>query len=187
METNLLKKDKSPIPAGIFGNGMEPFWYENEKWVIAHADVRRFDECDSSIQQPIWKAFLNDKQSLAYLSKIGVKKASESFDRWYRCVVGGLDHVSDIVGDSFTPDAFNNMCSESNCPHRGLLCGRASGLRSFEIETIRSLMQGKSMEQTAESLYMSLPAIKSRVSKLHEKFEVTNTVALIALATQLGL
>lgn len=185
--TNLQQfTTRTHVPAGIF-SGTEAFWHEGEKWVIAHGTIKRFDDCDSSIQQPIWRAFLADKQSHAYLAKIGINKASETFDRWYRCVVGGLDHTPDLLNDKFTPDAYNNMCADMQCPHRGRLCSRASGLKNYEVETLNALKSARNMEQAANAVHVSLPAMKSRISKLHEKFDVTNSVALMATASQLGI
>lgn len=186
MTAKLQISSKSPIPAGIF-SGIEAFWYNDEKWVIAHGEVRRFDECDSSIQQPIWKAFLNDKQSLGYLSKIGIKKASESFDRWFRCVVGGLDAIPDVLNDKFTPDTFVNTCADNHCPHRGKLCSCAAGLLNYEVETIAALQTARNMQHAAESIHISLPAIKSRIEKLHIKLDVNNSIAMMHRAAQLGI
>ena len=176
---------KSPIPAGIF-SGIEAFWYDSEKWVIAHGTTYPFHEAPSTIQQQIWKAFYNDKQSLAYLAKIGLSKHSEVFDRWYRCVVGGLDHIPDF-GKMLIPDAYNNMCADTHCPHRGRLCSRESGLKSIEVETITALKSARNMEQAADAIHISLPAIKSRIEKMHEKFQVTNSVAMMARASELGI
>lgn len=187
MEAKLTKTDKSPIPAGMFGEGIEAFWYEGEKWVIANGAISRYNEAPTHAKATIQRAFMNDTQSLNYMAKMGLRNANEIFDTWYRCVVGGLDHVADFSANTFTPDAFNNLCAETNCLHRGQLCGRASALRSYEVETIRSLMQGKSMEQASESLFVSLPAVKSRVAKLHEKLGVTNTAAMVTRAAEIGI
>lgn len=177
---------KSPIPAGIF-SGIEAFWYEGEKWVIAHGTTYRFHEAPSTIQQPIWKAFFNDKKSLAYLAKIGLSKHSEVFDRWYRCVVGGLDHVPDFQNDKLTPDAYNNMCGDLQCPHRGRLCSREAGLKNIEVETLTALKTAKNMNQAAEAVHISLPAMKSRIAKMHFNLDVPNTVVLMAIAGELGI
>lgn len=173
------------VPAGIF-SGTEAFWHKSEKWVIAHGNTKRFDECDSSIQQPILRAFMSDKQSLSYIAKIGITKFSEVFDRWYRCVVGGLDHVPDF-DLKFTPDSYNNMCADLQCPHRGRLCSRATGLKSHEVETLYALKSARNMEHAAESIHVSLPAIKSRIALMHEKLQVTNSVAMMARAAELGI
>ena len=182
----LEQKTQNQMPAGIF-NGIEAFWYENEKWVIANGEVKRFHECDSSIQQPIWRAFMADKQSLAYIAKLGITKSSEVFETWYRCVVGGLDHVPDFLNGKFTPDFFNNTCPDLACPHRGRLCSRAAGLKNFEVETLKALKSASNMKAAAEMVHVSLPAMKSRISKLHEKFNVSNSVALMARANEIGI
>jgi len=185
MSTKLEISSNSQIPAGIF-SGIEAFYFEGEKWVISHGSVKRFHECDSSVQQPIWKAFMADKQSMAYLAKIGITKASEVFERWYRCVVGGLDSVPDF-GTHFTPDAFNNLCADYKCPHRGLLCSRATGLKNYEVETIAELKRGESVERASHRLFISPRGMKSRVEKIKEKMNVPNMAALMVTATQLGI
>lgn len=185
--TNLQQKLTPNIPAGIFSPGFEAFWHEDEKWVLANGHRMRFKECDSSIRQPIWNAFLNDKQSLAYIAKMGIKKASEVFDTWYRCVIGGLDHVPDFLNDKLTPDAYNNLCGDFACPHRGRLCSRASGLKNYEVQTLFALKNGESLERTASFLCVSLPGMKSRVEKIKEKLEVPNMAALMARTAEFGI
>jgi len=179
-------KTKNQMPAGIF-SGIEAFWYDNQKWIIANGQVKLFDECDSTIQQPIWQAFLADKQSHAYLKKIGITKASETFERWYRCVVGGLDSVPDFDRGRFTPDKFNNMCTDTTCTLRGILCSRAAGLKNYEVETLGALKQGESMERTASRICVSLPGMKSRVEHIKQKMNVTNMAALMAKTAELGI
>lgn len=174
------------IPAGLF-SGTEAFWHEGEKWVLTNGTRKPFHECDSSIQQPIWKAFMADKHSLAYIAKMGISKASEVFDTWYRCVVGGLDHVPDFLNEKFTPDAFNNLCCDFSCPHRGRLCSRATGLKNYEVETIAALKQGESLEQTASHIFVSLPGMKSRVEKIKIKLNVSNMAQLMARTAELGI
>lgn len=174
------------IPAGFF-TGTEAFWHEDEKWVIADGTIKRFHECDSRIQQPIWKAFIADQQSLAYLAKMGLTKASEVFDRWYRCVIGGLDSVQDFSNDKHTPDSFNNMCTDMQCPHRGRLCSCATGLKNYEVETLVALKKGESLERTASILCVSLPGMKSRVEKIKEKLQVSNMASLMARTAELGI
>lgn len=177
---------QNQIPAGIF-SGIEAFWHNGEKWVIANGTVFRYNEAPTLVKSSIQRAFLADKQSRAYLSKIGITSASETFDRWYRCVVGGLDHTPDFLNNKLTADAYNNMCADHSCIHRGRLCSRATGLKNYEVETLSALKQGESLERTAAVCCVSLPGMKSRVEKIKEKWNVTNMAALMATATQLGI
>jgi DNA-binding CsgD family transcriptional regulator len=185
METKVTKLNHSPIPAGMF-SGIEAFWYAGEKWVIAHGVTYRYNEAPTVVKSIIQKAFMHDKQSLAYMAKMGLRKANEIFDTWYRCVVGGLDHVPDFA-QKFTPDAYNNMCDNMQCPHRGRLCGRASAIKNYEVETIAMLERGESMEQTAQHLFITQRGIKSRVEKLKEKLDCPNMAALMCKTAQLGI
>jgi len=186
MDTKVTKTDKSPIPAGIF-SGIEAFYHEGEKWVIAHGTTYSFHEAPSTIQQQVWKAFTADKKSLAYLTKMGLTKHREVFERWYKCVIGGLDSIPDLVDDKLTPDAYNNMCSDLHCPHRGRLCSCITGLKNYEVATIVALRNGESMERAASKLCVSLPGMKSRVEKIKEKLQVPNMAALMAFSANIGI
>lgn len=186
MDTKLTKTDNSPIPAGIF-SGIEALYHEGEKWVIANGTTQRFHESPSSIQQPIWKAFMSDKQSLAYLAKMGITKASEAFDWWYKCVIGGLDHIPDLLNGKLIPDAYNNMCGDFQCAHRGRLCSRATGLKNYEVETLAALKTGESIERAASLLCISHNGLKSRIEKIKEKLHVPNMAALMAKSSAFGI
>jgi len=186
MTTKLTKTDKQPIPAGIF-SGIEAFWYKGEKWVIAHGTTYRFHEAPSTIQQQVWKAFMADKQSLAYIAKMGLTKHSEVFETWYRCVIGGLDNIPDLLNGKLNPDAYNNMCPDLHCPHRGSLCSRATGLKNFEVETIVALEKGETLEATANMLCISLEGMKSRMMKIREKLNAKNMADLMSKTAQLGI
>jgi DNA-binding CsgD family transcriptional regulator len=186
MSTNVTKTDKSPIPAGLI-TGIEAFWYENEKMVIANGTVSRYENSHPEVQKLVLEAFNNDTESLAYLSRIGINRFPDTFDRWFKCVVGGLDHVPDIMSKKFTPDSYNNLCNDTSCKHRGKLCSRSAGLKNFEIETIVALKQGVSIESAALILYVSIPTIKSRLEKIKQKLQVPNMAALMVKTTELGI
>jgi hypothetical protein len=177
---------KPPLPAGIF-DGIEAFWYRGEKWVIANGKVELFHESPPVVQQTIVNAFMDDSKSIAYLSKMGLKKFTEAFETWYRCVVGGIDTVADLDTNRFTPDAYNNMCTDFECPHRGKLCSQATGLKNYECETLAALKNGKSMEATASLLYVSLAGMKSRVEKIREKLNAPNMASLMVKTVELGI
>ena len=187
MTAKVQFSDKSPIPAGIFGHGIEGYWYKNEKWVLAHGKNYRYNEAPTAVKTAIQRAFMNDRKSLAYLAKMGLKKANEIFDRWYQCVIGGLDSMPDILNETLTPDSFNNMCSDSKCPHRGKLCSRALGLRNYEVETIATLQAGESIENAASRLCVSYTGLKSRVEKIKDKLHVRNMAELMAVSGHIGI
>lgn len=187
METNLQQNRTRIIPGGIF-SGIEAFWYENEKWVFASGTAFRFKDASPKVQQAIRDAFMDDKQSINYLKKIGITKFSEAFERWYKCVVGGLDSTPDISNSNrFTADAYNNMCSDTHCPDRGLFCSRTVGLRNYEVQTILALRRGQSLQNTASDLCISFPGLKSRVEKIKIKLNAKNMAELISKTAEIGI
>jgi DNA-binding CsgD family transcriptional regulator len=187
METKLLQKNQSrTMPAGIF-EGVEAFWYAGEKWIIQDGVKMRFNDAPIKLRDMIAQAFLRDTHSTAYLKKIGIPEFSKAFEMWYKCVLGALDSIPDFNHGKFTADSFNYACEMADCPNRGKLCGRASGLNSIDVQTLKSLKQGENFKKTAEMLFVSEPGLKSRVTKLRQKLEVKNTAALTARAAEIGI
>ncbi|WP_372648229.1 hypothetical protein [Draconibacterium sp.] len=187
METKLLKNRKiGIIPAGIV-DGTEPFWFNNEKWVLHNGMAMKFDEAPGAVQRMIADACRNDKRSLSIIHKMGAKGFTAEFETWYKCVVGGLDAVPDFKDGKFTPDAYNNVCNDYDCPMRGKLCSVATGLRSHDVKTIIALKRGKSIAATADDLCISTAGMKSRVEKLKEQLGAPNMASLMARATEIGI
>jgi hypothetical protein len=187
METKVLQKNQSRImPAGII-EGIEGFWHDNEKWVMLEGTKMRYHDAPGYVQRMFACAFMNDLSSREYMKRHGVTAFSEAFDWWFRCVVGAYDFTPDFLNGKFTPDSYNNNCTDTNCPHRGKLCGRASRLNSFDVKTLAALKRGHNFRQTAASLYVSEPGLKSRVTKLREKLEARNIAALTARAAEIGI
>ena len=98
-----------------------------------------------------------------------------------------LDGDPDSIDDQINPDTYNSACQRTNCPGRGKICGSDIALKSHEIATLRELKSGKTAKEIAASLCISEPAVKSRIEKLKDKFNVTNAVALIGIVTELGI
>jgi hypothetical protein len=189
METNVTKNsNQNPIPAGII-SGMEGFWDEETKtkWLAIDGDIRPFDQHPTEIQNRIVTIFLNDTFSRNYLRKIGITAFTEAFDRWWKCVIGGLDSQPDFDSKGLHPDAYINTCNDMNCPDRGKLCGRESMLKNFEVETISVLEKGHSFFKSAQILCVSVPAMKKRVEKINEKLGTRNMASMIATSASFGI
>ncbi|WP_372775620.1 helix-turn-helix transcriptional regulator [Mangrovibacterium sp.] len=187
METKLQQTNQNnTMPAGIF-EGVEAFWYAGEKWIIQNGMKMRFSDAPLKLRDMIANQFLKDKPSQEILRKQGITAFSSAFEMWYRCVIGALDSTPDFINGKFTADSFNYACDDHECQFRGKLCGRASGLNSTDVQTLAALKRGDNFRQTAASLYVSEPGLKSRVTKLREKLEARNTAALTARAAEIGI
>jgi len=176
----------SKLPAGILA-GTEAFWFEGEKMVIHNGHTTTFDQAPSSVRNMIKNAFLADKRSHKIMAQHGLTKASEVFSKWYHCVIGALDSAPDFIDGNLNADAYNHMCTDTECPMRGKLCSIAIGLSGYEVETIKAMQEGMTMEQAADRLCLSVPGLKSRIDKLKEKLDAKNMAELIAHATRLGI
>lgn len=190
METKVLKKNKlAIIPAGII-EGIESFFDEEKKesWVIVDGKAMLFHKAPGNIQRMFAEAFMNDKKSREYLvKKMGITAFSEGFERWMRCIAGGLDHVPDFENGKFVADGFNNTCTDYECQHRGKFCSQKAGLQNHEVNTIRALKLGKSIAATASDLHVSKAGMKSRIEKIKIKLDASNMASMMAKAAEIGI
>ncbi len=175
------------IPAGLF-TGIECFWSNNEKWILRDGIRMRFDDAPLKIRNMIVDAFFNDKPAQDYLKKIGITAFSEGFEFWYRCRVGALDNTPDFSEDGkFTPDYFNNSCTNYSCPHRGRFCSVAAGLKNYEVESLAELKNGFTIEEAAANVCVSAAGMRSRIEKLKIKMDARNMPHLVAKAVEMGI
>lgn len=174
------------MPAGLF-EGVEAFWHNGEKWILAAGHRMRFNDAPIKLRNMIANAFLHDEPSKAYFRRIGVTAFSEAFEMWYRCVVGALDSTPDFIKGHFTPDQFNTACADLDCPHRGKLCGSKTALNGQDVKTLTAIAMGETFRETASYLYISEAGLKSRVTKLRQKLEAKNIAALSARAAHVGV
>jgi DNA-binding CsgD family transcriptional regulator len=187
MKANVvINNETKKLPAGIT-EGVEAFWHNGEKWVIAGGVVSRFNEAPAKIQNMIAKAFIADKRSRRYLEKIGITGFENGMDMWYKCVLGTLDGPPDFLNGKFTGNAYNGACKDFECPHRGKFCSLKPGFKNYEIATLEALKGGFTLEQTAALLCISLPGLKSRIKKMKEKLGARNMASLIAKANAYGI
>lgn len=176
------------LPAGLIF-GKEGIWHNNEKWVIIDGTTSRFVEAPTKVQNLFVSLFMKDTRSRNYLKKeMKITEFQQAFDTWFKCVLGGLDSTPDISADEkLVPDSYNNMCQDYTCPHRGKLCSVRTGLKNYEVETILVLESGKTFEQAADALFLSLPGLKSRVEKIKEKLGAVNVANMVAIAAKRGI
>ena len=64
---------------------------------------------------------------------------------------------------------------------------KRQGLKGYEVDTLREVMAGWTMNEVADRLCVSVATVKSRVEKMKERHAVTNVVALAVMATELGI
>ena len=187
MQTKVQQnKNMAKLPAGII-EGTEAFWYDNEKWLIHEGEAMRFHDAPGKVQRMIAEEFVKDEKSRKYLDGIKVSAFSEAFEMWYRCIIGALDETPDFKDGNLNADSYNHACRDYKCEHRGKFCSLGPGLKNYEVKTIMELKKGKSIEVTAEHLFISLPGLKSRIEKIKEKLGATNMASLIARAADFGI
>ena len=188
MSTNLQQiGDSTNIPAGIF-RGIEVFAHEDEIYAI-HEGVRmQFQELPSSEKRNFMEMYLNDKAGQLFIQKqFGIIGFESQFKKWLFCNFGSLDGNPDSINDKVNADIYNSACTLIDCSGRGKFCGKISGLKSHDVQTIKLLKQGKTAKDIADILYVSEAAIKSRLLKLKEQYGATNAMALVAITTELGI
>ena len=182
METkvvNFLKGDTEHAEA-IYTNGVKYLRYNGE--------TKPLEDFPISIQIAVFNIFLKDTESQQRLRKMGLITTMQQFEQWYKCVVGGLDTIPDFTNWSqLKADAFNNTCTDEHCHFRGKSCGRAMGLNSIEVETIRCFSKGHTIAQVAKEQFVTQAAIKSRINTIHDKTRSRNMAELMAITARAGV
>lgn len=188
METNVQHFGQSAnIPAGIF-SGTELFAHNGEMYAIYNGSRMLFQDLPGMEKQNFSGMYMNDREGQEFIRKqFGITGFESGFKKWLFCKFGSLDGDPDSINGSISPDTYNSACLRIDCPGRGKICGSNSGLKGYEVETIRVLKSGKTIKEVADVLCVSEPAIKSRLEKLKDRFKATNVVALIATVTELGI
>lgn len=188
METNVQHFDqRTNIPAGLF-SGTELFAYKGKMYAIYNGARILFQNLPSMEKRNFVEMYMKDKSGQEFIRKqFGIIGFESAFRQWLFCKFGSLDGDPDNIDGTITPDIFNSACLRTDCPGRGKVCGNNIALKGHQIETLRELKSGKTAREIAISLCISEPAVKSRIEKLKDMFNVTNAVALIAIATELGV
>lgn len=187
MRTNLQKTNiGTAVPAGIM-SGIEAFWFDGKKMVIANGVTYEFNESPSQVRNIIKEAFLSDKRSHKLMKQHGITGLNECFDKWYHCVIGALDEAPDFVDGNLNADAYNHMCKDYKCAMRGKLCSLSLGLKNYEISTLKLLQEGITVKEAAERACMSFAGMKSRIEHLKLKLGAKNLAQLVAIATSIGI
>lgn len=188
METNVQHFGQSAnIPAGIF-SGTEVFTHGGEIYAIYNGVRILFQDLPSMEKRNFIEMYMKDKNGQDFIRKqFGITGFESSFKQWLFCKFGALDGDPDSIDNRITPDTYNSACQRTDCPGRGKICGCDIALKSHEVETLRELKSGKTAKEIADTLCISEPAVKSRIEKLKDKFNVANAVALIGIVTELGI
>lgn len=188
METNLEQIGQSAkIPAGLF-SGTELFARNGKMYAIYNGSRMLFQDLPGMEKRNFIQMYLDDKEGQQFIQKqLGITGFESGFRKWLFCKFGSLDGDPDSISDHITPDIFNSACTRTDCPGRGRICGSASRLKSYEVETLRELKSGKTAREIANTLCLSEATVKSRIERLKEKFRVANAMALIGVVTELGI
>lgn len=188
METNVQHFGQSAnISAGIF-SGTELFAHNGDMYAIYNGTSILFQDLPSMEKRNFIEVYMQDKEAQEFIRKqFGITGFESGFKQWLFCKFGSLDGDPDSINGQITPDIYNSACQRTDCSGRGKICGSNIALKGHDIETLRELKSGKTAKEIADSLCISEPAVKSRIEKLKDKFNVANAVALIGIVTELGI
>lgn len=188
METNVQQNGQSAnIPAGIF-SGIEIFAQGGQVYAMRNGVRHFFEDLPSEEKRSFLSMYMADKEGQRFLRiQFGITELESGFKKWLFCKFGSLDGNPDEIDGRITPDKYNCACLQTDCAGRGRFCGKSSGLKGYEVETLRELKSGKTVKEIAKVLCVSEPTVKSRIEKLKEMFNASNVVALMSTVTKLGI
>lgn len=189
MDTKVQNFSSNPIPAGLTGDGIEAFTRDGKKYIIAEGRCTTFEAAKPEHQRHFATLFQKDKEAQHYMkTRMGIVGFMDSFNMWFNCKFGGLDGTPDLDNDGnlISFDAYQNTCAEQNCPHRGKFCSKLVGLKSHEIQLIRELAQGETIEQAAHNVCISHAGAKSKLETIKSKINAPNLAAVMTRTAAMG-
>lgn len=188
MNTNIKETcGKSKLPAGLF-SGLEIFFVNDKCYALRNGVTLEFNTLPEDEKTMFHDEYIEDVKGQLFLrNNFGITGFEAGFRQWLFCKYGALDGKPDLINNKLSTDSYNSACKRLNCPGRGKFCGEVSTLKQHEVETLRHLAAGKSAKEIAETLNVSVAAIKSRLEVLKERFCVPNAVALVAVVTEFGI
>lgn len=188
METNVDYSKVTPkIPAGIF-NGTEIFAANGTIYAMYHGNRLLFEELPSLEKRSFIADYIADKEAQKFIrDTFGITGFESGFKQWLFCKFGSLDGEPDSIDGRITPDKFNSACTRTDCPGRGKVCGKVSGLKGYEVATLQQVVAGRNTKEAADNLHVSVPGMKSRIIKLKSRFAAANIVVLAAKAVDMGI
>jgi hypothetical protein len=184
-----IEKNEFKFPAGLRpGTGTEAYFDGHTKYLMIDGSCKPFEQWPDSIQDIFLSAFEEDNESRLYLKKyFGITDEAAAFDQWFKCRFGGLDHECDYNEKGIHPDYFNNTCNDLECPHRGKFCGMGSGLKNFQVKTLRVLENSNSFKEASQMLFISVPGVKNRVIELKYTLNSNKLSGITAIGARLGI
>ena len=188
METKVLKKtNEAAIPEWL-NSGAEVYFYKDEIVLNIEGKKVAFNHCPAEYKEVFESEFAADKEAQRFLKhEFGLTNYEQAFQQWLFCKFGGIDNTSDLNNKGkLTPDKFNNVCTDADCPHRGRFCGVRSKLNTYDVQTVRVLSEGKTIEKAATTLFLSIPGAKSRINAIKEKTGMLNMAQLMMFAAKVG-
>lgn len=187
MSAKVQKNYEGAIPQWLTDGGVEVFSHNGKTYLMIDNARVAFDDAPAEYREFFEEMFLADKQGRHYLKAVlGITSQAEGFDRWMFCKFGGIDKASDLIDGRLVPDVYNNVCTDRNCPLRGKFCGSSSNLTSIDVQTVKVLSEGKTIENVALKLFLSIPGAKSRINALKEKTGAANMAQLMTITARLG-
>lgn len=189
MNTNveIIGQGSKGIPAGIFV-GTEVFVKDSKIYAMYNGQLMFFEDLPSQEKRCFVDKYMEDLSGRFFIqNRMGISGFESGFKQWLFCKFGAMDRTPDYLCGEVIPDRYNSACQRTECAGRGVLCGVECGLKSYEVETLKRLKDGKTLEEVAAILCVAVPTVKSRIRKLKRMFNVSNLVALVSMATDLGL
>jgi len=179
------------LPAGLEDNSVEIYRFENKAHALYNGSTHKYFELPEHIRLPFHNDYENDKEAQECLEIdmcISGDKARE--EKFIACRYGNFDRNPDLADGKLEADAPN--CSEERiCPGLGIVCklpeGKNGRLTKQQYFITKLIAMGKQDKEIAFELYITLPTVRTHLTRIRETLDVNNRNEISLWAINKGI
>lgn len=163
------------LPAGLHDNNVEFYRHEGETYALYKGKTLHYKDLPLEIRSIFNWEMIKDEAAFKAMTEMGHISFTQSEEMFVGCRYGNFDNSPDLNLDTgvLTPDA-PSCDKEMSCPGFGKVCIIPCGLCKQEYFTARWVATGLQDEEIAEVMHISVSTVRSHLSKVREKLNLSN-------------
>lgn len=173
------------IPAGLFGNSIEFFVYEDELYALYLGSKYHWKDLPESILNRMDEIY-NKAPKRHLIKQMNLPTLMDEVIQYFSCMYGGLDSDGDINLDDDVSGAIEYWpCTKrGTCAFEGKICHFPGGLSKREIDVVKAMALDLSMQQIADKLFIAHGTLISHKTSIFTKLKVNKNTAVVSWAAK---
>lgn len=179
------------LPAGLENKSVEIYLYEGEVHALYGGKAMHYFELPEHIREPFQAELIADKVAQQCLTEVFRIASPDDMElKFAACRYGNWDKNPDLVDGKPVADVPN--CSQTRtCPGFGIICllpEGPGGKLSKQLYHITQLIGlGKLDKEIAAELNITLPTVRTHLTRIREKLAVNNRIEIALWAQKKGI